>query len=677
MRIDRLLVLAALCLWLGGMGRDRFDHWIDATVLPALTVTTGTEVRDRNGTLLRAYTVGDGRWRLAVGDVDRRYQKMLIAYEDKRFFTHSGIDWRAVLRSTRDAVLRGKITSGASTLTMQVARLLEDGPTGQWQGKLRQVRVALALERRLSKPEILSLYLLRAPFGGNVEGVRAASLSWFGKEPARLTPAEAALLVALPQSPETRRPDRHPEAARAARDRVLTRMTRAGVIDESTRKAALRETLPTTRHPFPALAPHLSDRLRADAPGVARLDTTLDAAIQVRIEALARNALRGRDKAMSIAIVVADHTMGEILAHVGSADYDNDRRQGFVDMTNALRSPGSTLKPLIYALAFDAGLAHPDTLIDDVPTAFGSYAPRNFDGQFRGTVRMRDALQMSLNIPVVKLTEALGPAVVMAGLKRAGVEAKVPGGRAGLAVSLGGVGVSLEGLVQLYAMLAEGGRQVTVHSQPSNAAPGPQVLSPEASWHIGDILSGLAPPRGAAQIGIAYKTGTSYGNRDAWSIGWDGRHVVGVWMGRPDGTPVPGAFGGELAAPVLFQAFGRVAPATTPLPSPPPGTLMSSTVNLPAPLQHFRGRDGTLARAGDAPVIAFPPDGAHMAKGQGELVVKLREGRAPFTILADGRPVVRALQAREAWIDAPGPGFVTLSVIDGAGRSDRVRIRLD
>ncbi len=678
MRLDRWLFALAFALFLSGLARDQFDTWIDATTLPPLATETAREVRDRDGQLLRAYTVADGRWRLAVspGEVDARYLRMLIAYEDKRFYDHAGIDPRAVLRAVVAGLSRGRITSGASTLTMQVARLLEEGSTGELRGKLRQARVALALERRLDKTEILALYLNRAPFGGNIEGLRAATLTWFGKEPRRLTPAESALLVALPQSPETRRPDRHAPAARTARDRVLSRMQAAGVIDADTATAATRDPVPTRRRPFPALAPHLSDRLIAADPAAQRHDTTLHRATQIAFERLARAALAGRGDRLSIAIVAADHTTGEVLAHVGSADYDNDKRQGFVDMTRALRSPGSTLKPLVYGLAFDQGLAHPDTLIQDVPMRFGTYAPQNFDGLFRGTVRMRDALQLSLNLPVVQLTEALGPARLMGALRSAGVEAVVPGGRAGLAVSLGGVGVSLEGLVQLFAGLAQGGVRIDVSALPQPQTR-PRFLSPEAAWHVGHILSGIRPPDGGSEGAIAWKTGTSYGYRDVWAIGWDGRHVIGVWMGRADGTPVPGAFGAAVAAPVLFQAFQRIAPRRTPLPAPPPGTLMSGTANLPAPLMQFRSRQAALSPVQDAPQIAFPPDGARMALGNGPLVVKLRKGKPPFTILADGAPLALAASEREIRLAAPGPGFVILSVIDADGNSARAAIRLE
>ena len=676
----RALFLAVALLYAAAAARDRFDAWIDATAFPPLVAETSTEVLARDGTLLRAYTVADGRWRLAVSldAVDPLYLRMLIAYEDKRFYRHPGVDGLALLRAAAQAAWNGRIVSGGSTLSMQVARLLEDSGTGRWKGKIRQARLALALERRLSKEQILTLYLNRAPFGGNLEGVRAATRAYFGKEPARLTPAEAALLVALPQAPSSRRPDRFPERAAEGRDRVLQRMERAGLLARGQAQAAGRAPVPDTRHPFPALAPHLADRAVGEDPTAPLHRLTVSARLQAQLEALAARAVQGRGAALSAAILVADHRTGEILASVGAPDFTDTARRGFVDMTQALRSPGSTLKPLVYGLAFDEGLAHPETLIEDRPTAFGQYRPVNFDGRYRGTIRLREALQQSLNIPVVALTEALGPARLMSHLRRAGMQPDLPGERPGLAIALGGLGVTLEDLARLYAALANEGRPVPLYwrmgAEPG--APGPRVLSPEAAWQVGDILRGTPAPPAAPQGILAFKTGTSYGHRDAWAVGFDGEHVVAVWMGRADGTPVPGAFGGELAAPVLFEAFARLKPRPVPPPPPPPAVLLVPNAELPQPLRRFRPRDAVFAPMPGGPELAFPPDGAVLELGGTGLVVKLRAGTPPFTVLVNGAPALTGLRLREATLPAPGPGFVTLSVIDANGLAARARITL-
>ncbi|MCY1127835.1 penicillin-binding protein 1C [Frigidibacter sp. RF13] len=677
--LHRVVFLAAAVLLAAAIARDRLDQWVAATDLPPLVIDTSVEVRDRDGALLRAFTVADGRWRLDPGPVDPLFLKMLVGFEDGRFYSHSGIDPMAIARAGLQALWNGRVVSGGSTLTMQVARLLEDSGTGRWQGKLRQMRLALALERRLTKAEILDLYLRIAPYGGNLEGVRAASLAYFGKEPRHLTPAEAALLVAIPQSPEARRPDRFPGAAAEARARVLARMEGQGVLTAERVAAAETEPVPTARRPFPDHAALLAEALRRADP-VKRLHlTTLDGDLQASLEKLAAPAAAGAGERLSVAILVADHRTGEILASVGTADWGDERRQGFVDMTEALRSPGSTLKPFVYALAFDQGLAHPETLIDDRPVAFGTYAPQNFDRAFRGTLTVREALQASLNIPVVSLTDAIGPANLLAALRRAGARPQIPGGQPGLAVALGGLGISLKDLVQSYAALARLGQPIQLSAEPGGATELPQRLfAPEAAWLVDDILAGLPPPPGAAPGRLAYKTGTSYGHRDALAIGFDGGHVAGVWMGRADGTPVPGAFGGELAAPLLFEVFGRLKPRFDPLPPPPPATLILPNARLPQPLRTFRPRGAAFAEAApDAPKVAFPPDGATLDAPDGAVTVKVRDGSAPFLWLVNGTPAALGQTGRESLLALGGPGFYRLSVIDAEGRSAAVAVTVN
>jgi len=678
MRARGILWLAA-GLFLAAFARDRVDIWIDDTRMPPLALATSVQVLDREGTLLRAYTVADGRWRLAVtpDQVDPAFATALMAYEDKRFLSHNGVDPRAMTRAVAQALWHGRVVSGGSTLTMQVARLLEEGTTGEVSGKLRQMRVAWALEQRLTKDDILGLYLLLAPYGGNLEGIRAATLSYFGKEPKRLTPAEIALLVAIPQSPETRRPDRHVARATAARDRVLARAETDGLIDADQTRAARTEPVPATRKPFHALAAHLADRARTQDPSAQTHRLTLDHNLQTALETLASEGIAGQGDRLQIALVVADHQTGEILASVGSAGFTEDARAGFVDMTQALRSPGSTLKPLVYGLAFDEGLAHPETLLEDRPSDFSGYRPQNFDRQYRGTIRAREALQQSLNIPVVALIEALGPARLLTALDKAGVRYDMPEGQPGLAIALGGIGVRLQDMVQLYAAIARGGATLPLRWRTD--APheeGQRLLATTSAWFVGDILAGLAPPPGAPQNRLAYKTGTSYGHRDAWAIGYDGRHVIGVWMGRPDGTPVPGVFGADLAAPVLFQAFSRLKPALDPQPPAPPATLLVANAQLPQPLQRFRSRSAAFEAAADGPAVAFPPDGAEVELLPTGLLAKVEGGTAPFTWLADGAPVALSLRDRAVMLPGLGTGFVTLSVIDAAGRSARATVRL-
>nr|WP_232830607.1 penicillin-binding protein 1C [Oceanicella sp. SM1341] len=659
------------------------DAWVARTELPPLAPAMSETVTARDGTLLRAYTVGDGTWRLPAGpaEVDPGYIAQLLAWEDRRFARHDGVDWLALLRAAAQALRHGRIVSGGSTLTMQVARLIEHGAPGSLPAKLRQIRVALALEQRLGKDEILALYLARAPFGGNVEGVRAAALSWFGHEPARLSPAEAALLVALPQSPETRRPDRFPEAARIARNRVLERAAARGLIDARTLEGARAAPVPRARIPFPMLAPHLADRLRSGDG--ARHETTLDAGLQARLERLVSARARALGPGLSAAMIVADHRSGEVLAEVGSADYLDTARRGFVDMTRAPRSPGSLLKPLIYGLAFETGIAHPETLIEDRPMRFGAWEPQNFDHAFHGTVSLRRALQMSLNIPAVALLDAVGPARLMARLRRAGARPVLPdtAGPPGLAIGLGGLGMSLHDLATLYAGIAHGGVPMRLSALPGQGgdAAGPRLLSAPAAWQVGDVLAGVAPPPAAAPRRVAYKTGTSYGSRDAWAIGFDGAHVIAVWIGRADAAAVPGALGASEAAPLLFDAFGRLAPRATPLPPPPGPVLTLANAGLPPPLRRFRPRGAALAAA-PGPEIAWPPDGARIPLAAGPaaaLTIRVRDGRPPYTWLVDGRPLPSMPFDRAARWTPAGPGFVSISVIDASGAATRARVRLE
>ncbi len=676
---------------LAGAGLSALDRWIDATRLPGLSPEVSVTVLDRQDLLLRAYTVADGRWRLQIDldTLDRGYLGQLLAYEDKRFYRHPGVDPWAILRAAGQALRNGRIVSGGSTITMQLARLLEEAPTGNFGAKLRQIRLALALERRLDKQQILSLYLTLAPFGGNIEGVRAASLSYFGKEPRRLTPAEAALLVALPQAPEARRPDRHPGAARAARDRVLARMAGAGALAPDEAAAARTEPVPTSRRPFPLLSPHLAERARRTAPGVLAHRLTISRPLQQRLEKLLRDRATQFDRQISAALIVADHHSGEVLAAIGSPDLFDAARQGYIDMTLALRSPGSTLKPLIYGLAFEAGLAHPESLVDDRPTAFGSYVPQNFDNIFRGTVSVRSALQLSLNIPAVTALDAVGPARLLARMRRAGLEPRLPPGRApGLAIGLGGLGLSLRDLVTLYAGIARGGTAVALVDRmdaPRDKAAPRLILSAGAAWQVADILAGAPAPPTAAMSQLAYKTGTSYGNRDAWAIGFDGRHVVGVWIGQPDGASAPGIAVIDQAAPLLFEAFGRLGGEHVPLSAPPPGVLTVSNAELPLPLRRLRQPAAGPLVAHSSPEIAFPPDGARVDLGLAAdmnrpnaagLALKVRNGTPPFTWLVNGRPLDATPYERAASWRPDGPGFISISVIDAQGNSDRARVFL-
>ncbi len=643
----------------------------------------------RDGTILRGFLSADGKWRLptAAGEVDPLYRRMLIATEDRRFESHFGVDPLAVLRAAGQWIAHGHVVSGASTLTMQAVRLLERRPR-TLVAKIVESGEALALERRLGKDDILGIYLTLAPFGGNLEGVRAASLAYFGKEPAHLTAAEAALLVAIPRSPERLRPDRHPAAARRARDAVLERMADAGVISDQAFVEAAAETVPHARVALPFHALHLAKELRDDSPHSAVLRTTVDPLLQRQVETLLRNEAGALDPQATLAAIVVDNRERRVVAYVGNADYLSGARHGTIDMARAVRSPGSALKPFIYAMAFDRLIIHPETLLDDEARHFGDYTPGDFDGQFRGEVSARQALQYSLNVPAVEVLDRLGPARFTAALAAAGVTLKLPQFTAepGLAVALGGDGISLFDLATLYVALSHKGAVAPLQTRPDQPpAKETTIFGPVAAWYVDDILRNAPPPPGMLPSEVrrsrqlAFKTGTSYGFRDAWAVGYDNEVTIAVWVGRPDGTPMPGISGITTAAPVLFKIADLLGPAAnSDVPRPPPGALLVARRDLPPRLQRLD--PGPAERAGreaGGPKILYPPDGSTV-EWHGEAVpLEASGGRGPLRWLADGRPLPPGAPRHELFWSPDGVGFTRLTVIDAAGRSAHATVRLE
>ncbi|WP_277372898.1 peptidoglycan glycosyltransferase PbpC [Pseudomonas sp. AA-38] len=513
-----------------------------------------------DGTPLWRFADHDGVWRYPVTpqEVSPYYLEALLTYEDRWFRQHPGVNPLALGRAAWQNLSGGRVVSGGSTLSMQVARLLD--PHGRnLSGKLKQLWRTAQLEWHLSKDEILTLYLNRAPFGGTLQGVAAASWSYLGKPPSQLTRAEAALLAVLPQAPSRLRPDRHPERAQAARDKVLRRLAEFRVWPQARIDEALEEPVFLAPRREPSLAPLLARRLnRPGSPPLIR--TTLDAALQLRLEDLLLGWRARLPERTSVAILVVEHESMAVRAYLGSVDIADTARFGHVDMVRALRSPGSTLKPFLYGLALDAGLIHSESLLQDVPRHYGDYRPGNFAAGFTGPVSASTALATSLNLPAVQLLEAYGPKRFAGELRSAGVPIRLPAlAEPSLALILGGGGTRLESLVSGYSAFARGGMAARVRLQPSDTLRERRLLSPGAAWIIRRILSGQARPdrdpraQLAQRPTLAWKTGTSYGFRDAWAIGVGPRHLIGVWIGRPDGTPVPGQFGLASAAPLLLQ----------------------------------------------------------------------------------------------------------------------------
>jgi penicillin-binding protein 1C len=669
-----------------------FAAWVSSLGPLPLTEArkVSTTIIDRNGKLLRAYAMADGRWRLPVDAkkaVDPSYVDLLLGYEDQRFREHGGVDPWAMGRAAYQLITRGHIVSGGSTITMQLARLMEEPAHHRsLYAKLRQIVRAIEIERQLDKDQILNLYLALAPFGGNLEGIRAASIAYFGKEPKRLSLAEAALLVALPQSPESRRLDRYPERARDARDHVLDRMVTHRVTADDAAQAKATP-VPTLRKPMPILAPHSSDQAISTWKDEPVIKLTLDAGLQKVLEPLARDRAIALGPNISVGVIAIDNATGDVLARVGSAGYFDASRAGQVDMTRAVRSPGSTLKPFIYGLAFEDGFVHPESLIDDRPIRFGSYAPENFDLTYQGTVPVKRALQQSLNVPAIALLDRVGSSRLSARLKQAGANLVLPKEEApGLAMGLGGVGVTLQDLAMLYAGLPRLGSTKPLREIMDgghDVRETMRLMDPVAAWQVANVLMGTPPPENGVGGRIAFKTGTSYGYRDAWSVGFDGRITIGVWVGRPDGAPVPGLIGRSAAAPILFDAFARTGKLPVPLPKAPKDALIATNAKLPLPLRRFRAI-GELVRSGGAQAlhIQFPLNGSRIDVDRSDgpdaavMPVRVAGGAVPMTVLVNGRSVGEIDGRRQRLIDPPGPGFARLTVIDAAGAADTVVVRI-
>jgi penicillin-binding protein 1C len=659
------------------------DRWLPPPSAQGLAYSD--EVLGREGERLRLYTTSDGFWRLPVGEVmlDKRFLAMLLAYEDKRFYSHGGVDLLALGRALGQSLAEGRFVSGASTLTMQTARLLEPRER-TLRTKLTEMVRAWQLERRLDKEAILRLYLDLAPYGGNLQGVRAASLLYFGKEPERLSTAESALLVALPQSPETRRPDRFPEQAREARDAVLERMVGAGVIGRAEADSAQARPVPDGRRPAPFLAPQLADAARRLAPRSRAQRTTLDTGLQKRVETCLRAEQSRLAPGLTLAALVVENPSVEVRVYAGSGDYFGKGFPGQVDMVQAVRSPGSALKPFIYGLGFDEGGIHPQTLIVDRPGPVHGYAPANFDGQYLGEMRVRDALATSRNLPAVQVLDRVGPVRFTGRLQGSGVRLRLPDEveRPGLPIALGGVGVTLQDLVTLYAAVANGGRTKPLRilqDQPPQTSV--RLLSPASAWYLTEILAGSPLPAGHRRRAdpVAFKTGTSYGFRDAWAIGFGVDYTVGVWVGRPDGGYTAGLSGRTAAVPVMLEVFDLLGAKGVHalLQQRPPGVLRASNSELPPALRrfdHVARRGGLLSgpdRAG--PSIEYPPEGSLVELAHDDTVLlEARGGVLPYHWLLDGRyTVTTEYDRRFAW-PAPREGPVNVSVVDAHGRSARV-----
>jgi penicillin-binding protein 1C len=630
---------------------------LDRAFPPDLTRlnVTGAEVLDREGRTLSVLPVPGGTWRLrtTTADVPATLTDLLIAAEDRRFRQHPGVDPIALSRAAFQWVRAGRVVSGGSTLTMQAARLLEPRPRNL-RSKLIEIFRAVQLEARFSKDEILGIWLTLAPQGGNIEGLRAGSLAWFGRPAARLDAAESALLIALARRPAALRPDRHPAAARRARDAVLARRGGpAAGLSGADRDIALAAAMPERRQPMPRLAPHLSREMARGATGAVPL--TLDAGLQRAAERLAEEELATLPDRVALSIVIADIRTREIRALIGG-EWGSESRAGALDLSRAVRSPGSALKPFLYAMAFERGIVTPSTLIADLPRHFGAYAPENFSRDFAGRVTAADALRLSLNLPAVALLDQVGALRFASALKLAGAPPHLPrGADASLPLALGGAGTTLRDMTTLYATLADGGRSLPLRLTPGGQPEAQQAVERRAADAVAAILVQRFPGGGPA--GVAWKTGTSWGGRDSWAMGFDARHVAGVWIGRPDGTAMPGSTGRQAALPVLARVFALLPDAQR-----EGMRVMADAPRRPVPADRLR--------------LLFPPPGAALSEGAGPVTLRAAGGRRPLAFLVDGAPLPAEPARREVAWTPPGPGFYRVTVLDSEGAATSVSVRV-
>ncbi len=622
---------------------------LDRTCPPDLSRlhALGSEVLDRHGRLLADLPAPGGIRRLDTrpDEVAPVFLDLLLRTEDRRFFRHAGIEPRALLRAALQGLAAGRVVSGGSTLTMQAARLLEPRPR-TLRSKLIELFRATQLEERLGKTGVLEVWLTLAPYGGNLEGVKAGAQAWFGVRPAGLDRAQAALLVAIPRRPEALRPDRHAARAVALRDRLL------GPGDVSRGLP-----VPDRRLPFPAHAIQAIRRVPlADRRPVLR--TTLDLALQTGLEALLSRTLGERSDRVSAAALIADAASRDVLAIASGDGSAGGVRAGAMDLTQAVRSPGSALKPMLYGLAFQDGLARPDTILSDLPHHFGRYAPENFDRRFTAPVTAAEALRRSLNVPAVLLLSGLGPGRFAGWLQAAGARLVLPPGSvASLPMALGGGGIRMRDLAALYAALATDGADRPLRLLPDAPSPARPLLQASAAALVAGALTRDFPDGGPG--GVAWKTGTSWGGRDAWALGFDASHVGAVWIGRPDGTAIEGATGHDSALPVLSQLFGLLPPA-------PRAAAAEQAVAAGAPIS---------VTAEASLRILFPPPDAELSM-DGPVPLRVMGGRRPISFLVDGRPLPSRPSSRTAsWLPA-GAGFYALSVIDADGLSDRLTVRV-
>lgn len=606
-----------------------------------------------------------------LDDVDPAFVDALLFIEDKRFYSHAGVDGAAVLRALKSWKAKGEVVSGASTITMQLVRQYKPRPR-TFRSKVLESMEALRFELHFSKAEILEQYLSRVSYGGNIEGLEAASRLYFGKSPRYLTPDEIGLLIALPQAPEARRPDRHAQAAKLGRNRILARMETGGLIDDATFLQSKSAAIPLKKKLLPNQAWLTAQKLSKTGDVI---ESWIDPTQQTALERQLATYVAQRPLTVNASAIVIHAKTREVRAHaaIGRRDHDG----GWLDMTAAIRSPGSTLKPFVYGLGMDDGIIGKETLLRDAPSRFGSYRPENFDRRYYGDVTVAQALQHSLNIPAVGVLDQVGGRRLNESLRAAGAKTSQSGpdtndSTAGLALALGGTGLRATDIAMLYTAIANEGIAGPLSWTREDALTSCEfeLLQPDTANTIREILSAAPRPHGVmpAHLGrgipkVAYKTGTSYGFRDSWAAGILDEYVVVVWVGRPDGGPRPGITGRSAAAPLLF----KIADAL------PHSTNSHDTVSRSKAAERIKPAEET------APVILFPMQDTDIiisefgSDAEAIDILVQAVGRDPrvyvgSTPIEPGRNGYRFV--------AKTPGFYELRVVDALGHQTQARFRV-